>query len=68
MLHAGSEDFEGIYAGNREVMSRIVKETMEDEVTCNNFVKDNRISYLIAMKIYAIRCRSATLAERVKFM
>lgn len=39
---------------------------MRDEIIENKYIKDNHKSYMMAMKIYALRCRSKTLTERVK--
>lgn len=39
---------------------------MFEEIITNNYINDHKISYMLAIKIYALRCRSRALIERVK--
>lgn len=47
-------------------MSEIIQDNLNEEVIGNKCLRRNQISYLIAAKIYNLRCRSKTLTERVK--
>lgn len=51
---------------NQKIMASIIKNTLQDEVVENKYIKNNHMSYMLAMKLFAIRCRSKTLTERVK--
>jgi hypothetical protein len=57
---------EELAALNQRIMAQIIGETLNDEVIDNKYIKNNRRSYMLAMKLYALRCRSQTLTERVK--
>lgn len=55
------EEARDVFAFNRKTMSKIILSTMQKEIILNNFIKRNEMTYLMALKIYALRCRSAKL-------
>lgn len=47
-------------------MGSIIRETLKQEVIGNKYIKEHHKSYMLALKVYTLRCRSKVLTERVK--
>ena len=48
-------------------MNKILRRTLKEEVMKNKYIgEQHKKSYLIASKMYALRCRSLALACRVQ--
>lgn len=49
----------------RETMSAVIDRWGRDEVTRNNQVKE-KLSYLVSLKVYGLRCRNKVASERMQ--
>lgn len=50
---------------NRLMMRKILQRQLREEIIPNNQVKD-KLEYLVATKVYGLRCGSAVLAKRMQ--
>lgn len=52
---------------NRQVIKEIIYKFLLEEICENSQIPENhRVGYLIACKVYSLRCRNATLAGRIQ--
>lgn len=67
-LLRSSDGNERIRRANQKILAEIIQSTLMEEVMKNGYIKQNRKSYMMAMKVYSLRCRSKLLTERVKIL
>lgn len=51
---------------NRRVISKIINNNLLTEIIFSQIPQSHRVCYLVACKIYALRCRNVTLASRIQ--
>lgn len=66
LLSDSDEPCSQLSKAKRQIMSSILNGTRQEEIIDNHYISGNKISYMIASKIYALRCRSQGLTERVQ--
>ena len=56
-----------VNSANRKILGRILNSTMKEEIILNAFTEQNRLSYMIGCKVYALRTRSMELVKKASF-
>lgn len=56
--HHANEFDPSISQQNRATMAHILRHMMKEEIIMNSFTEKNRLSYLLGIRVFALRCRS----------